>query len=82
MGILFLQCGRTNGREFIALARTNKTPALQATVKSIDSDSYMYIILIRDVYSGGFKVRIVCGCYSVNLFTNAIVLSSKIKDLW
>ena len=26
----------------------------------------MYIILIRDVYSEGFKVRIVCGSYSVN----------------
>ena len=26
----------------------------------------MYTVLIGDVYSGGFKVRIVCGCYIVN----------------
>ena len=35
------------------------------TVQSIDSDS-MYTVLIGDDYSGGFKVRIVCGCYIVN----------------
>ena len=36
----------------------------------------MYTVLIGDFYSGGFKVRIVCGCYIVNFVPNAIVFLS------
>ena len=43
----------------------NMLPA-KVTVWSIDSGIYVYTILIGDAYSGGFKVRIVCGYYSVN----------------
>ena len=44
----------------------NMLPA-EVTVLSIDSGSYIYTILIGDAYvGGGFKVRIVCGCYIVN----------------